>query len=350
MLLGGAIGLGVLCFVGANYYLRTYLSQAESRLAGSYATRKVIVAAVEVPAGGTLSAENLAVRSIPDRFLSSTALGPDSLEIVSGQKVMVALKPGDPIDRGALERSDRAALSTTVAMGERAITFPVDEISSISGMLVPGDIIDLMYTGPGTTTNSYRAAAAGSDPQAGPKDLTHVRLILQAVAVMATGKTTQKRVVRTEGGAQEEVNMDFTTVTLKVSPTQAEQVLIGQKLGQLTAVLRNPDDKTVLGKMVLDETTFRQVDAPPRAGVGNYIEVIIGGTGQPGGTRIKTEVGVNAQASAQQSRNNAPQDGAAGGRPPVDANNVRSRLNIPSGRPVAPAAATAPVTINLTKP
>lgn len=339
MLLSGAIALGVLCFVGANYYLRSYLSQAESRLAGSYATRKVIVAAVEIPAGGMLSSDNLAVRSIPDRYLASTALAPDALDVVSGQKVMVGLKPGDPIDRGALERTDRAALSTTVAKGERAITFPVDEISSISGMLVPGDIIDLMYTGPGTTVNSYRQH--NPDPAAGPKDLTHVRLILQSVMVMATGKTTQKRVVRTEGGGQEEVNLDFTTVTLKVTPKQAEQVLIGQKLGQLTAVLRNPDDKEVLGKMVLDETTFRQVDAAPRAGVGNYIEMIIGGTGAMGGARIKSEAGGAALAAAV--ARNLDGGGGGGEQNAPNALDVRSRLGIASpARPAAPTISIQP--------
>ena len=326
LLLGGAIGLGVLCFVGANGYLRTYLSAAESRLAGSYATRKVMVAAIDVPAGGTLSSANLALRSIPSRFLASTALGPDALDMVSGQKVMVALKPGDTIDRGALERSDRAALSTTVAKGERAITFPVDEISSISGMLVPGDIIDLMYTGPGTTANSYRAAP-GADALAAPKELTHVRLILQAVTVMATGKTTQKRVVRTEGGGQEEVNLDFTTVTLKVSPSQAQQVLIAQKLGQLSAVLRNPDDKAVLGKVVLDEITFRQVDGPPRAGAANEVEMIIGGTGQAGGARSRTEVGGTMLAVAQPRNTPMPGDAVTTATAPL-AHDVRSRLGI----------------------
>ncbi len=326
MLLAGAIALGLVCFFGANYYLRNYLMAAESRLAGSYATRKVMVASVDVPAGSILSAENIATRSIPDRYLASTALGPDSFDVVSGQKIMVSLKPGDPIDRGSLERTDSAALSTTVEKGERAITFPVDEISSISGMLVPGDIIDLMYTGPGTTANSY-LPAGGADPQAAPKDLTHVRLILQAVAVMATGKTTQKRVVRTEGGGQEEVNMDFTTVTLKVSPPQAQQVLIAQKLGQLTAVLRNPEDKMVLSKMVLDETTFRQVEGP--AAADNYLEMIIGGTGQAGGARSRSAIAGEALAMNTALPNAAGSPSALPAAPPApNALDVRSRLGI----------------------
>jgi pilus assembly protein CpaB len=348
MLLGGAVALGVLCFFGADYYLRSYLSSAESRLAGAYTTRKVMVASVEIPAGGTLSSDNLATRSIPQRYLASTALGPDDLDMVEGQKIMVALKPGDPVDRGALERSDSASLSTTVAKGERAITFPVDEISSISGMLVPGDIIDLMYTG--TVIKTVRAPEGSPTPTT-TKEAAQVRLILQAVAVMATGKTTQKRVVRTEGGGQHEVDMDFTTVTLKVSPTQAQQVLIAQKLGALTAVLRNPDDKTVLEKLVLDEASFRQTDpsAPSaRKGGGraqSYIDMIIGGNGQPGGMRLRTSVGAAALSGAAMPQTGINPEAAAAiaaiaaaappaataapaSPPPAGGSDVRSRLGI----------------------
>ncbi len=335
MLLGGAVALGVLCFVGANYYLRSYLSSAESKLAGSYKTRQVMVARLEVPAGGTLDESNLAVRTIPERYLASTALAPDALDTVVGQKVMVALKPGDPIDRGALERGDRAALSTTVAKGERAITFPVDEISSISGMLVPGDIIDLVYTGTGTTANSYKHKP---DSDGTPKQLMHVRLILQAVLVMATGKTTQKRVVRTEGGGEQQIDVDFSTVTLNVTPAQAEQVLMAQKLGALTAVLRNPEDKVVVTRPVLDESTFKQVGVRPDAtavGGARYIEMIIGGTGTPGGARIRAEESSNPLAALLQ-RAAAPTS-APVAPPAPSADDVRNRLGINSQAATAAA-------------
>ena len=335
MLLGGAVALGVLCFIGANYYLRSYLSNAESKLQGAYKTRQVMVASVDVPAGGSLDDSNLAVRTIPDRYLASTALAPDAIDSVRGQTVMVALKPGDPIDRGALERGDRAALSTTVAKGERAITFPVDEISSISGMLVPGDIIDLVFTGTGTTVNSYKFKA---DQDGTPKQLMHVRMILQAVPVMATGKITQKRVVRTEGGAEREVDVHFSTVTLNVTPTQAEQVLIAQKLGSLTAVLRNPEDKTVLPKTVLDESTFKLVAAPPESGPegsGRYIEMIIGGTGIPGGARMRTDDPAGNPLAAMLRAASAPATPAA--PPAPSAGDVRARLGL--NPPVVQAAA-----------
>jgi pilus assembly protein CpaB len=339
LLLGGAIVLGIFCYLGAQYYLRSSLSAAQAKLAGDYKTRKVIVAAADIPAGGVLSGDNLATRAIPERYLASTTLGPDDFDSIDGQKVVVGMKAGDPIDRGALDRSDRTALSTTVARGERAITFPVDEVSSISGMLVPGDVIDLLYTGPGNTENSYRPQPGQAGP--GPKELLHVRPILQAVQVIATGKTTQKRVVQTQAGKSEEVNMDFTTVTLKVTPAQAQEVLMGQRLGSLTAVLRNPQDMSALPRMVLDETGFKKVADAPQARRGrfngSYVEMFVGGMG--GGavrSRAQQEAappitvrldGLTAPAPS------TPPGNTAAPAPAPSALDVRSRLGITASAP-----------------
>jgi hypothetical protein len=59
---------------------------------------------------------------------------------------------------------------------------------------------------------------------------------------------------------------------------------MAQKLGTLTAVLRNPTDAKTAGLDPLDETEFKRVAAGPRAGGGvrhaDYVEIITGGTGE----------------------------------------------------------------------
>jgi pilus assembly protein CpaB len=281
LLFGGAIVLGIGFFFGSQHYLRTYISAAEEKLAGQYTPKRIVVAATDIQAGDAVGSNNVAARNVPTRFVSSNALSPDDFDSIDGQKVVVALRRGDPIERGQLERPDRPAFSATLVSGDRAITFPVDEISSISGMLVPGDSIDLLYTGPGVTQNSFGGKDNGGT---GPKELLHVRPILQAVPVLATGKTTQKRVISTQDGGSKEVNVDFTTVTLQVLPSQAEEILMAQKLGALTAVLRSPTDAKTTNLDPLDETAFKRVSAGPRAKSSvrraDYVEIITGGTGQ----------------------------------------------------------------------
>ncbi len=326
MLLGGAVGLGLLCFFGAQYYLRSYLSSAEKRLAGDYEAREVIVAATEIEPGTVVSADNLAVRKIPARYLSSNTLSPDDLDRVSGQRVVTALKSGDPLYLGVLEGSDRPALSTTVAKGERALTVPVDEVSSINGMLVPGDIIDLLFVGPGVTENSYQTVTGNSNSASGeqnkPKELIHVRPLLQSMTVMATGKTTKKRVVQAEDGTQHEENAEFSTVTLKVTPEQAQTVLIAQKVGTLTAVLRNSDDVAPLKMASLDETTFKQVAEGPSSNA-NYVEMYVGG--DTGVQKTQDQVGMASLNHMTTGNQNTATLVKA-----VNAGDVKSRLGISS--------------------
>jgi pilus assembly protein CpaB len=335
LLFGGAIVLGIGFFFGAQHYLRAYLSAAEDKLAGQYAPKRIVVAATDIQAGDAVSTSNVAAREVPSRFVSSNAMSPEDFDSIDGQKIVVALRAGDPIERGQLERPDRPAFSATLASGERAITFAVDEISSISGMLVPGDSIDLLYTGPGITQNSFGGKYGGVS---GPKELMHVRPILQAVPVLATGKTTQKRVIPTGDGGSKEVNMDFTTVTLQVLPSQAEEILMAQKLGVLTAVLRNPTDAKTGSLDALDETAFKRVAAAPHANssvrLTPYVEIITGGMGQ-GAQRTRAaleESPLLAVLGIGQRPIAAPAPA------PPDAYNAQARMGISD--PVAPAPVT----------
>jgi pilus assembly protein CpaB len=332
LMFGGALLLGVGFFFGAQHYLRAYLADAEEKLAGQYSPKRIVVAATDIQAGEAVSSSNVAARKVPSNFVSSNALSPEDFDSIDGQKVVVALRAGDPIERGQLERPDRPAFSATLVSGERAITFAVDEISSISGMLVPGDSIDLLYTGPGITKNSFGGKDGGVS---GPKELLHVRPLLQAVPVLATGKTTQKRVIPTEDGGSKEVNMDFTTVTLQVLPSQAEEILMAQKLGVLTAVLRNPADAKTANLDPLDETAFKRVGAAPHVNgavrLTPYVEIIVGGMGQGAQrSRIAME---DSPLAAMLGMGQRPMPGAAGPSPatgpaPADAYNAQARMGI----------------------
>ena len=104
MLFGGAVVLGIAFFFGAQHYLRSYLSAAEEKLAGQYAPKRIVVASTDIQAGDAVSMANVAARTVPSRFVSSNSLSPDEFDSIAGQRVVVALHPGDPIERGQLER------------------------------------------------------------------------------------------------------------------------------------------------------------------------------------------------------------------------------------------------------
>ena len=55
----------------------------------------------------------------------------------------------------------------------------------------------------------------------------------------------------------------FSTITVNVSPDDAQKITLAQKIGKLTAVLRNPDDSNPLSNVPM--TTSKLLNQPKKA-------------------------------------------------------------------------------------
>lgn len=222
--LGVALAIGLLTALAA----RSFLShQVEAIAAASkHETVDVVVAKTELTAGTKLSNQNLAVRKIPVDFAQSGAVRPEDFARIDGKAIAFNIRSGEMIMWSQMEAQRAPTFSARLAPGQRAITVVVDEINSISGMLEPGDLIDLMF----------------SVDQNGQKV---VLPLLQSVQVMATGQRVLDD-ARSGGKAQ------FATVTLNTTPEQATNIIMARETGKLTALLRNPNDKTPIGNRNLD--------------------------------------------------------------------------------------------------
>lgn len=305
-----AVLTGAVAYVAARHHLAAEERAVEARVAERHQKQPVLVARAPIPAGTVLDAELLAARQIPVRYVSGSAALPQDLDRVEGQRLLHDLRGGEPILWPSLAGGEDATLSAGLERGRRALTFPVDEVNALSGMLTPGDVIDLLYTGPGT----------GGAPA--------VRPLLQRVTVLATGSTTGARgrddSVR-GGGATE-----FGTVTLDVTPEQAQLITLAQRAGELTAVLRHPADATVQPARAVDASALAE-RPPPRvlATRRDYVDVITGGSrGVASRTRLLADAGPPGVAPPD-----APAHRASAAMP-ADPGDLRSRLGL--DRPPAP--------------
>jgi pilus assembly protein CpaB len=204
---------GVAAFI-ANSYLSRQLEAIEAKSRGQ--TIDVVVAKRDLVKGSKLTSENLAVRPIPIEYAHSAAILPAEFDRVENQTIAFSMKSGDAIMWGFLEGKKTPTFSARVEIGHRAITVPVDEINSISGLLEPGDMIDLIVT---------------IDKEG--KKTTFP--LIQNVPVMATG---QRSVDDPKSGERRQ----YSTVTLDTKADQAKYVVIAREMGRLTALLRNPQD------------------------------------------------------------------------------------------------------------
>jgi pilus assembly protein CpaB len=211
IVLGVALGVGLLAALVAQRYLSNQMARIEA--AGKGNTVNLVVAKVDLKEGTSLSSANLAVRAIPADWAQSTAVAPGEFDRIDGRVLNTSLKAGEMVLWSQVKDRQPPAFSTRIAPGHRAITLAIDEINSISGMLEPGDQIDLMV----------------ALDQKGRKAIVP---LLLGVTVMATG---QRSVDDPKSGERRE----YSTVTLDTDPQEARNLIAARELGRITALLRN---------------------------------------------------------------------------------------------------------------
>lgn len=218
LLFAGAIVLGLAATFLFQKQLRDHMNQIDAQVRGSHKMVTVVVAKRDLPKGAVISPAVFAKARIPSEYVHASAVDPKEFGRYVGQRLGAPLKHGEALLEVHLE-SLTAVFSSTLESGNRALTTEVDEVNSISGLLRPSDHIDLMVTAHGSGANTTEVTFP----------------LLSNVEVLATGQVTRK----SEGTNQPRT---YTTITLSVSPEDAQRIVVAKNSGKLTAVLRNPDD------------------------------------------------------------------------------------------------------------
>jgi pilus assembly protein CpaB len=256
-----ALVCGALAYWGATRLLDAEIQRTEQRYAERYAARDVLVAAKDLSAGSVLDASTLARRSMPARFVARNALGPDDLALASGARLAQPLLAGDPIRPAMFASATSGTLADRLPSGERALTIQVDDTRSQSGLIVPGDHIDLLMAVE-TLRDGERAVA--------------VRTLLESVPVLATGRRADKVSVTGSADASSLASPPgYDTLTLRVTPENARRISIAEREGELLVTLRAPGDFDSAAASPAAEPASRNV----RRAVA-HVDGWIGGRGQ----------------------------------------------------------------------
>ncbi len=256
LLWAGAIGFGVLGVFGTRGYIADSLESERQRLAQAQQTVATVVAKRELAAGDPIDAGSLAVRQMPVKFLPDSAVLADEFEEVLGSRLLVPMTAGQSLLRTSITAHEQG-FSDQVGHGIRAMTVVVDEVNSVSGMLTPGDRIDLLFsTRPPDNTGEATEVTAP---------------LMQDLLVLATGTKTSRN--------DDPVDA-FATITVEVTPDQAQRLVLAQHSGRLTALLRNPKDRRAHQVRPMDVYGLLGMQRPGSAAVGAIgPQVIVGGLG-----------------------------------------------------------------------
>jgi pilus assembly protein CpaB len=230
-----ALALGLLAGLTAWSAMRA----RERKVKDKWATVNVLCAKVDIAEGTELAPELVAVREIPSQFVTESFVkvqedGSLKQDSPVGQRVMVPLKAGDPILVSDFEAAREHEFSTMINPKGRAVTIDVQEKAAVGLWVRPNDHVDVI--------GSFRDPAT--------QELKAVTL-LQNVVVLATGHITANTTYVPEDQKK------FQTVTLLVLPEEAQILTLGQELGQITLLLRNPEDLDSLEKRsTIDQKTL----------------------------------------------------------------------------------------------
>lgn len=262
-----AAAMGGCAYLLAHRYLSTQAAVTRQHLAGQYATREVLVASTALPVGAALEAAMLARRAVPERFLASDVLDATGAAAVLGRRLTRALTSGEAVTASSLTVPAMAELSSLVEPGLRALTIPVDESGAASGLISPGDFVDLLFV---TRAGEGGAGAAS------------VRPLLQAVRVVATGQQLQRHAAA--NGPNEDGSVaapaPYATMTLHVRPEDGERILLAQQLGELAVLLRpTGDSEPTTLRSVAEANLFGGPERRRAAARIARVQFIIGGRG-----------------------------------------------------------------------
>jgi pilus assembly protein CpaB len=247
-----AVLAGTLAALGTHGYIDRALAEERDRLQPDVAMVGVVVARRDLQRGDPVSTETMAVRQIPSDLAPSSGISPERFESYIGSTLALSVRSGEPLLTVAIAGSDAAHFSQRLRTGFRAITIAVDEVNALSGMLQPGDRIDLMLTA--------RAADARNDGH----DQTIV--LMQDVLILATGRQVHPD-LRGDAESSKSQERQFGAITIEVDPDRAQRLIVAQRSGRITAILRNPTDRGAISKAAMD------------------VNALLGGTRVPSGLR-----------------------------------------------------------------
>ena len=212
---------------------------------------EVVVAKVDIPKGTKLNTEHLEMKVIPRDYIQPKAVG--SLERVIGMVAAVDIAQGEQITLTKLftpQQSTVTSLAMATPMGKRAITIPVDNISSLAGMIRPGDYVDVIGLVPIPSVDKKQPVSVAVIP------------LFQNVLVLAVGQQLaplkkEERYERTE----EKVTPQ-PLITLALSPQEANFLAFVQEQGKIRLILRSPADARTEPIVPANWETLSQYLAP----------------------------------------------------------------------------------------
>jgi pilus assembly protein CpaB len=267
-----ALLLSLVLGVVAVVLLMSWARARETDLLQQSNMTNVLVATRDIPPNTILDEQLVQRIQVPQKYLQPKAIA-DTGQI-KGRVAAAAIPAGAQVLDTYLEEEGRMALAYEVPRSRRAITIAVTAVTGIGGNVRPGNFVDIFGTFEFGRPTGYQG---GQVVYADEK--TETRLLMQNVQVGAVERdirkggpaarhyTSAEDAAEQEKSAAEELRAarerPVSNVTLLVSPGQAQQLVLAERLGDLSLALRsNLDTGEVIDLGSMDQLKLLNVPTP----------------------------------------------------------------------------------------
>ena len=232
-----ALAAAILSWVMLSQERVRLANQAKQNLAAFQEnTVDIVLAKVDIPSGKLISENMLYTQrvdknSLPAEAATSVARVVDRISTVSiKEKYMI------PVDKLVWPTTKETTLAAKTPIGKRAMTIAVDNISSLLGMIKPGDYVDVIGVIPLPVEVDGKQAA---EPATVPLFQNVLILSVGTELGAASEKESASRRKASESAPKESA---APLITLSLSPEEANILAFVKEQGKIQLILRSPGD------------------------------------------------------------------------------------------------------------
>ena len=231
-----AMGCGLIASIGISQVM----DRKAMQVTAAVPTESIYVAMTDIPLGKALTAQMVKLEEWPKGKIPEGVVR--KLEDIEGRRPLTRLYPGEPILAAKLIDANKfSGALEKIPKGMRVVSVKVTMDSSASGLIYPGDRVDVLV---------FLKAGRGISQ-------TGTRTILKNVTVFAVNDRTQR-------DAEEEAEAGSAkTVSLLVKPGQVEKITLASELGKIKLSLRRSDDEI---EDAANGATLADLDGAPSTG------------------------------------------------------------------------------------
>lgn len=200
----------------AGWLTLNYLSSIQRSSAAANQPTEILIAAQEIPARIPITAEMLTKVTRPAAAVEPDALT-DPAKVV-GALSLITIPAGSTITLSKVGHPSDVGLPVRLTPGMRAVSISIDKVKGVSGLIEPGDRVDVVAIPP---------KSAAVPPPAST--------ILRGIRVLAVGPLLENTSATPPPEAQ-----IFTTITLEVTPKQVDLLEMADLNTVLRLALRSP--------------------------------------------------------------------------------------------------------------